>query len=186
MRAEVSSGEDTMEHVVIVDPEGQRVGTEEKIRAHADGGTLHLAFCVLVFSPRGHLLLQRRADSKYHFSGLWSNSCCGHPRPGEGVTEAAERRLGEEFGFTTRLQPVAQFTYHAEDPHTGLAEHEYAHVLIGRALDDQPAPDPAEIGAWAWAAPLRIQADTEQHPRRYTPWFRRLIREQPVAEWAAR
>ncbi len=182
----VGNAEGMMEHVVIVDPQGRRIGTEEKIRAHAGGGTLHLAFCVLVFNPRGELLLQRRADSKYHFAGLWSNSCCGHPRPEEGVVEAAERRLGEEVGFSTRLQPVARFTYHAEDPRSGLAEHEYAHVLIGRAQDEQPAPDPDEIGAWAWAAPTGLRAGTEEEPHRYTPWFRRLMREQPVDEWATR
>ncbi|MBK1727189.1 isopentenyl-diphosphate Delta-isomerase [Halorhodospira neutriphila] len=172
-----------MERVVIVDRQGRRIGTEEKIQAHAAGGTLHLAFCVFVLDAAGRLLLQRRADQKYHFPGLWSNSCCGHPRPGEGVVAAAERRLGEEFGFTTALRPVTAFTYYAEDAVSGLAEHEYAHVLVGRADGCEPAPAPEEIGDWCWLAPPQASADAACRPGRYTPWFRRLITEQPVSAW---
>ncbi|MFP4147120.1 MAG: isopentenyl-diphosphate Delta-isomerase, partial [Halorhodospira sp.] len=130
-------------------------------------------------------LLQRRADGKYHFSSLWSNTCCGHPRPGEAVTAAAERRLGEELGFTTALRPVTHFIYHAEDPCSGLAEREYAHVLIGRARGEQPAPDPQEVGSWQWVAPVAVRAAVAHQPESYTPWFRRLLCEYPVTEWAA-
>ncbi len=174
-----------MEQVVVVDQLGKPIGAEEKIRAHADGGVLHLAFCILVFDPAGQLLLQRRADEKYHFSGLWSNTCCGHPRPGEGVCEAGQRRLSEEFGIRMELEPRAHFTYFAEDPVSGLAEYEFAHVLVGRAgASVRPAPDPSEIGAWAWTPVSSVVDATRSHGERYTPWFRQLLEEQPVAHWA--
>lgn len=175
-----------MEYVVVVDSAGRPVRSEEKIRAHRDGGVLHLAFSVLLFNHAGELLLQRRADSKYHFAGLWSNTCCGHPRPGEAVAEAAERRLGEELGLAVRLRPVTHFVYHAEDPCSGLAEQEYTQVLVGRVPGrQQPAPDPEEVGAWRWLEPAAVRSGVAQEPETYTPWFCRLIREHPVADWLA-
>lgn len=173
-----------METVVLVDPDGRRVGTEDKLRAHRDGGRLHLAFCVFVFGEKG-LLLQRRADGKYHFPGLWSNSCCGHPRPGEAVIAAGERRLGEELGFSTRLTPVERFIYRADDAATGLSEHELAHILVGTVAGQEPAPDPAEIGAWRWVPTDSLEPDVRAHPERFTPWFRHIVTTYPVARWSA-
>lgn len=109
------SKEEGREHVVLVDEQGRPVGVEEKLAAHRDGGRRHLAFSVYVFNARGELLLQRRAPGKYHFAGLWSNSCCGHPRPEEDVLLAARRRLGEEFGFETELRPIFTHEYRAGD-----------------------------------------------------------------------
>ncbi len=173
-----------MEYVVVVDNAGRPVRSEEKIRAHREGGVLHLAFSVLLFNPAGELLLQRRADGKYHFAGLWSNTCCGHPRPGEAVAEAAERRLGEELGLAATLRPVTHFIYHAEDACSGLTEQEYTHVLVGRLpAQQQPAPDPQELGAWQWLAPAAVRRGVAREPAAYTPWFRRLVREHPVADW---
>lgn len=174
-----------METVVLVDPDGRRVGTEGKLRAHRDGGLLHLAFCVFVFGTDGRLLLQQRAQCKYHFPGLWSNSCCGHPRPDEAVVAAGERRLGEELGFTTRLRPVERFIYHADDEVSGLSEHELAHVLVGIVAEAHPAPDPAEIDAWRWASAASLASEIEAHPERFTPWFRHIVTSYPVAEWCA-
>jgi isopentenyl-diphosphate delta-isomerase type 1 len=122
--------------------------------AHRDG-KLHRAFSILVSNSNGELLLQRRAGGKYHFASLWSNTCCGHPRPGEDTPAAAERRLWEEFGFTVALQKPDAFQYRAEDRNSGLIEHEYLHVLHGR-FNGEPRPNPDEIGAYRWIAPSCI------------------------------
>lgn len=172
-----------MEQVVLVNEAGRRIGTQEKVAAHRDGGQLHLAFCVFIFRPGGEVLLQRRADSKYHFSGLWSNACCGHPRPGEGVVAAGERRLREEFGFAAGLRPVTRFVYQADDAVSGLAEHELAHVLVGRVEALQPRPDPMEIGGWRWLSPRALDAEVQHSPERFTPWFRHMVTRYSLVDW---
>ena len=162
-----------MEQLVLVDRDGQEIGTAEKMAAHQGAGRLHLAFSILVFNQRGEVLLQRRADCKYHFAGLWSNTCCGHPRPGEGVLEAGERRLKEEFGLQLRLHRSGQLIYEANDASSGLMEHEYLHVLWGRYPENagEPQPDPAEIGAWEWRELEELQRVLKLSPERYAPWL---------------
>src|SRR5689334_7965348 len=114
---------DAAERVVLVDERDREVGTMPKLAAHAEGA-LHRAFSVFVLNAAGELLLQRRAAAKYHCGGLWTNSCCGHPRPGEPVADAARRRLREEMGFDCELASVGSFVYRAEVG-GGLVEHEY-------------------------------------------------------------
>ena len=92
-----------MEEVILVDEEGREIGSAEKLEAHRNGGRLHLAFSIVLFNRNGETLLQRRSKRKYHFGGLWTNACCGHPRPGEVLAEAARRRLREELGVGTEL-----------------------------------------------------------------------------------
>ncbi len=164
------------DQVVLVDQEGRPVGTADKMAAHRQA-LLHRAFSVFVFDSQGRMLIQRRNRSKYHSGGLWSNTCCSHPRPGEGVAEAAHRRLQEEMGFDCDLREVLQFTYRAEFDN-GLTEHEYDHVLLG-TFDGSPAPDPAEVEDWEWVAPAELLARMEEHPGQYTPWFR-LIAERVI------
>src|SRR3989338_5068869 len=98
------------ESVVLVDESDKPVGQAEKLEAHRLG-LLHRAFSVFVFDPQGELLLQQRAASKYHAAGLWANTCCGHPRPGEDLVAAAHRRLREELGLSCRLSRAGQLTY---------------------------------------------------------------------------
>lgn len=162
-----------MERLVLVDRDGKAIGTAEKLEAHRGQGALHLAFSSLVVNAEGDLLLQRRAQSKYHFAGLWSNSCCGHPRPGESVQQAAERRLDEEFGLRLNLQACSEFIYCARDAASGMVEHEYLHVLRGLYSegDGPPSPDPAEIGAWAWRSRDSIRAELARTPEHFSPWF---------------
>ena len=156
------------ERVILVDEAGREVGSEAKLAAHRHG-RLHRAFSVFVFDSDGRLVLQRRATGKYHSGGLWSNTCCGHPRPGEEITAAAERRLREEMGFECLLEPAGEFTYWAELGKE-LVEHEYDHVFIGR-LDATPKPDPDEVAEWRFASLGQIRREIAVTPDAFTAWF---------------
>jgi isopentenyl-diphosphate delta-isomerase len=160
------------ERVVLVDEHDREVGTAEKMAAHREP-RLHRAFSVLVFHPERGLLLQRRAAGKYHSPGLWTNTCCSHPRPGETVTAAAARRLGEEMGMTCDLTPAFTFVYRAELDQ-GLTEHEYDHVLVGYTRQP-PRPNPAEADGWRWTPLTEVLRDLERRPQAYTAWFRILM-----------
>jgi isopentenyl-diphosphate Delta-isomerase len=166
------SQQDSLERVILVDRDDQALGDGDKLDVHRRGD-LHRAFSIFVFNAKGEVLLQRRAEDKYHFAGYWSNSCCGHPRPGESTARAALRRLGEELGFHAPLTEQMQLTYRAEDPETGLIEHEYLHVFRGRFVAD-PRPDPNEVGAWRWMSVPAVQRSVRRFPRLFTPWFRML------------
>ncbi|MFQ6046363.1 MAG: isopentenyl-diphosphate Delta-isomerase [Gemmatimonadales bacterium] len=157
------------ELVVLVDERDRERGSSPKLAAHVVG-ELHRAFSVFVFDPQGRLLLQRRALGKYHSAGLWSNTCCGHPRPGEPVAKAAHRRLREEMGIDCLLRPAFDFIYRAE-LENGLIEHEYDHVFVGR-FAGVPAPNPDEVAEWRWASVSAVTAELESEPARYTAWLR--------------
>ncbi|RMI29979.1 isopentenyl-diphosphate Delta-isomerase [Nocardia stercoris] len=156
--------------VELVDERGARVGALPVAQAHTAPGRLHRAFSVLLFDDDGRLLLQQRAGVKTRFPLLWSNTCCGHPLPGQDVTEAAATRLAEELGVTAELREVGIYRYQAADPGTGLVEDEWDHVLVGR-FRGVPRPDPDEVAdyTWRWAAELAdaITVDRAQ----YTPWL---------------
>lgn len=156
------------EQVILVDGDDREVGTEEKLRAHLEA-KLHRAFSVFILGGDGAFMLQQRARTKYHSGGLWSNTCCGHPRPGETTEQAARRRLREEMGFDCDLQPVAAFEYRLTLAE-GLVEYEYDHVFLGR-YDGEPVPNPEEVEAWRWASPDSVLADRTAHPHMYTGWF---------------
>jgi isopentenyl-diphosphate delta-isomerase len=154
--------------VVLVDADDREVGLAEKWEAHRTG-VLHRAFSVFVFDDAGRVLLQRRARGKYHSGGLWTNTCCGHPLPGESVTDGARRRLREEMGIDVALSPAARFTYRAE-LEGGMVEHEIDHVLTG-AWSGSPLPDPAEVEAWRWIAPAELEREMGDDPARFTAWL---------------
>jgi isopentenyl-diphosphate delta-isomerase len=165
--------------VILVDAADREIGVADKMGVHYQGA-MHRAFSVFVFNSRGELLLQRRALDKYHSAGLWSNTCCSHPRPGETVLEAAQRRMPEEMGIDLVLRPVFSFIYHATFEN-GLVEHELDHVLIGRSVDDVlPEPNPAEVVEWKWVSPAQIRADLHAYPEMFTVWFR-LCFERAIA-----
>jgi len=118
------------EQVILVDENDNEIGVEEKISAHEEPPKLHRAFSVFIFNPQKQMLLQQRALSKYHSPGLWTNTCCSHPRPGESSEDAAHRRLMEEMGFDTDLMEAFTFTYKAPFDNN-LTEWEFDHVFIG-------------------------------------------------------
>ena len=164
------SGVNTLEErVLLVNRQDEVIGIEDKMRAHLLG-TLHRAFSVFVINSAGKLLLQRRAATKYHSRNLWSNTCCGHPRPEETIARASRRRLREEMGLELNLKEVFSFVYRAnlED---GLIENEYNHVLVG-VFEGVPKPDPAEISEWRWVDLQEVSGDLKKNPANYTYWFR--------------
>lgn len=165
-----------MDEVILVDAADNAVGAAEKYAAHA-AGLLHRAFSVIVLDSAGRMLLQQRARHKYHSGGLWSNTCCSHPRPGEGTEVAAHRRLVEEMGFDCALERVHGFVYRAEVGND-LIEHEYDHVFVGRC-DALPRCDPLEVEAWRWIEPHSLMRLVARRPDLFTYWFRRCLAERP-------
>lgn len=162
------------EHVILVDSDDVPIGIHAKQDAHI-AGLLHRAFSVFVFDSHGRALLQRRATAKYHSGGLWSNTCCSHPRPGESTLAAAQRRLFEEMGFNCPLSTAFSFVYRA-DVGGGLTEHEYDHVFIGH-FDGDPAPDPTEVEDWRWISVEALKREVRARPDRFTYWFHCAWRE---------
>lgn len=170
---------DAVEEVILVDDSDRELGAAGKLDAHKLG-QLHRAFSILVFNAEGELLLQRRAGMKYHFASRWSNTCCGHPRPGETTLMAAGRRLKEELGIRAPLTERAELVYRAEDKGSGLIEHEYLHIFHGAYAGD-PRPDPTEIGAYRWMALPAIRRALRRQPHWFTPWFHLLIQRHLTA-----
>ncbi len=168
MNAVVST--DLEEQVVLVNEQDQALGTMDKLEAHRRG-TLHRAFSIFLFDEKGRLLLQRRALEKYHSGGLWTNTCCSHPRPGETVDQAAVRRLREEMGMTAALERRFTFIYKA-DVGQGLVEHELDHVLFGQTTGT-PVPDPAEVMEWRFAQLDELGAEMRASPEKFTAWLHR-------------
>jgi isopentenyl-diphosphate Delta-isomerase len=163
-----------VDQVVLVDTAAVPIGTAEKLEAHRSPGMLHLAISVFLLDEQGRLLLQGRSPDKYHFRGLWSNTCCSHPRPGERVVSAGRRRLKEEMGIEADLRAVGTFRYRAEDPDTGMVETEIDHVLIG-GYEGDPDPDPAEVSQWRWVDLDDLAVDLVQRAGAYTPWLPRAL-----------
>lgn len=157
------------EEVILVDEFDREVGTLGKLETHRQG-LLHRAISVFVFHPDGRVMLQRRAADKYHSEGLWTNTCCSHPRPGESVAEAAARRLEEEMGIRCTLVPVHTFTYRVTFGN-GLTEHEFDHAFVG-ITEEEPRLTLAEASDWMWMYPEDLLADLEARPERYTYWLK--------------
>jgi isopentenyl-diphosphate delta-isomerase len=157
-----------IETVVLIDEQDVELGASEKLAAH-QSGALHRAFSVFAFNPAGELLLQRRALGKYHSGGLWTNSACGHPRPGEATEDAARRRLREEMGIECgELRPAGILRYRAEL--ADLVENELDHLLV-TTVDETPDPDPDEVVEWRFMAPDELSAWIASSPETFTAWF---------------
>lgn len=163
------------EKVILVDENDVAVGVAEKIEAHRKN-LLHRAFSIFVFNSQGLFLLQKRAANKYHSGELWSNTCCGHPRPGETTLAAAHRRLQEEMGFDCPLEERFAFIYQAQLVN-GLFEHELDHVFVG-LFNGDPLPDPAEVAGWRWVALGDLEGDMAANPENYTLWLRLCLKER--------
>lgn len=163
-----------MEEVVLVDTNDTQIGTMEKLEAHQKG-VLHRAFSIFIFDPEGRLLLQKRAKQKYHSGGLWTNTCCSHPRPGEELLSATHRRLMEEMGFDSPVEEIHAFVYRAELDH-GLTEHEYDHVFVGE-WRGTPKPDPDEVEDWRFISIKDLRQEIAEKPETYTYWLKSCLEE---------
>ena len=154
--------------VILVDERDNEIGAMEKLAAHKQG-LLHRAFSVFIFNSEGKMLLQRRALSKYHSGGLWTNACCSHPSPGEDVETAALRRLQEEMGFATGLERIFDFIYKAAFDN-GLTEFEFDHVLAGE-YEGLIDPDKKEVMDFCYKSVQEISQSLQEQPYLYTAWF---------------
>lgn len=165
--AHVGSGQDL---VVLLEDDGTPVGTAPRLSVHGTETPLHQAFSLHLFDDEGRVLLTRRALDKLTWPGVWTNSCCGHPRPGEPLEDAVRRRLREELGVEVDDLHVAlpDFRYRAVDA-SGVVENEICPVFVGRVRGTL-APDPAEVGEHLWVAWSDLVAAARATPGVYSPW----------------
>ena len=166
------------QQIILVNNADEAIGTMEKMEAHRKG-VLHRAFSVFIFNSKNEMLLQQRADDKYHSAGLWTNACCSHPAPGEETKKAASRRLEEEMGFSVPLEEIFSFTYRSSFPN-GLTEHEYDHVFAGR-YDGPVVPDATEVKNFAFRSIDEIQRLLSREQENFTAWF--VIAFPKIKEW---
>jgi len=159
--------------VILVDAQDNPIGSMEKLEAHQKG-CLHRGFSVIIKNTKGQYLLQKRAHSKYHSPGLWTNSCSSHPSPGEETIQAAIRRLNEEMGIKKiSLRPLFSFIYHIEFENS-LSEHEFDHVLIGTYNNDIQT-NSEEVEEFLWMYPEEINEWVTLNPEKFTYWFKLIL-----------
>ena len=163
-----------MEEVILVDNKDNPIGTMEKMQVHVEG-KLHRAFSVFVLNANKELLLQRRALTKYHSAGLWTNTCCSHPRPNEATEDAVHRRLQEEMGFDCEVSKAFDFIYKAE-LENGLIEHELDHVFFGY-YNETPTLNKEEAADWKYISTAELLEDLKTNSANYTAWFKHCIKE---------
>ena len=167
-----------MEQVVLVDEHDNEIGTMEKMEAHQKG-VLHRAFSILLFNSKGELLLQKRAKSKYHSAGLWTNTCCSHPLPGESMETATQRKLEQEMGIVLQPEFAYKFIYKATLDRN-LIEHEYDHVFIG-TFDGSPTINREEVEDWKFSDLSSIRTDINKNPQDYTTWFKLIVNHPQIS-----
>ncbi|MEO7522852.1 MAG: isopentenyl-diphosphate Delta-isomerase, partial [Ferruginibacter sp.] len=155
----------SLPQVILVNEKDEAVATMDKMEAHQKG-LLHRAFSIFIFNRNGEMLLQQRAEEKYHSASLWTNACCSHPLPGEHVADAAHRRLKEEMGFDTELVEAFHFTYKSVFEN-GLTEHEYDHVFTG-VYDGAMNPDNREVKDHRFDEMKNIRTDMLIRSEKYT------------------
>jgi len=159
------------EQVILVDENDRETGVMEKMDAHRKA-ILHRAVSVFIVNSKGEWLLQQRALGKYHSNGLWTNTCCSHPRPGESSLETAKRRLGEEMGMRAELSKIFHFIY-KEPLDDELTEYELDHVFIG-VSDKEPNINTNEVLNWKYITYDELKRDIKKHPEHYTVWFLKI------------
>jgi len=160
------------ELVILVDENDNERGTMAKLEAHQKN-ELHRAFSVLIWNSKNEMLIQQRAESKYHSAGLWTNACCSHPRSNETTLEAAHRRLQEEIGIISKLSHAFHFVYQVAFENN-LFEHELDHVFIGK-YDGEPILNPEEVKAFRWIALEDLKTEIATKPDQFTFWFKYIL-----------
>ena len=160
------------DQLILVDTNDVQIGTMGKLETH-EKGLLHRAFSIFIKNNKGEMMLQKRAVGKYHSGGLWTNTCCGHPRDGEELSQAVHRRLKEEMGFDCELKEVISFIYQA-DLDKGLKENEFLHVFVGE-YNGAPVLNPMEADGWKWITKDELIRDVFDNPNSYTYWFKVVL-----------
>lgn len=161
-------------NVVLVDKNDNEIGIMEKLAAH-EQGHLHRAFSVFIFNDQAELLLQQRANHKYHGAGLWTNTCCSHPQWGEDIGASAMERLNHEMGLKCGLKFLYSFIY-KERVENNLIEHELDYVFIGYS-NQNPILNRDEVQDYKWLKKDEILTDIKENPLRYTVWFKKAFPE---------
>lgn len=156
------------EYVVLVNENDEKMGIMEKIEAH-EKGLLHRAFSLFIVNSKGEMLIQQRAECKYHSPSLWTNACCSHPRENENITSAIKRRTQEELNIEVEPQPLFHFTYKSK-MENGMIEHEYDHVFVAEYNEDFK-PNPEEVMDYSYTSIDFLLNDVKQNPSKYSSWF---------------
>jgi len=166
--------------VILVDENDNEIGYLDKLQAHQKG-VLHRAFSILIFNSKGEFILQKRAANKYHSAGLWSNTCCSHPKPNETMVDAVQRRLKEEMGIECETNFAYKFKYQT-DLDNDLIEHELDYVFVG-VCDDRPAINALEVAECKFISLAEIRKDLIKNPEAYTFWFKEIINHPELADY---
>ncbi len=162
-----------MNTVILVDELDVEIGTSEKLRAHQEG-LLHRAFSIFIFNSQNELLIQQRANNKYHSGGLWTNTCCSHPLPNMDLVDCAKGRLWEEMGLRVdELIVKNHFIYKAEFSN-GLVEHELDYVLVGYS-NENPVLNPEEAQHYKWISMDELKSEMKLHPHQFTFWLHEIF-----------
>ncbi|MET1007462.1 MAG: isopentenyl-diphosphate Delta-isomerase [Propionibacteriaceae bacterium] len=173
----------TNDLVVLLDADGQVIGDQDRSEVHSEFTPLHLAFSLYLFNDAGQVLFTRRALTKRTWPGVWTNSCCGHPRPGEQMEDALRRRLGEELGVeVTDLRCVLpDFAYQARDV-SGIWENEVCPVFAGRLVHPSEPLDPNrhEVMDWSWVNWVDVKTAIGGAPFAFSPWAVQQVAQLPV------
>lgn len=164
-----------LQNVILVDRNNNQIWVCEKMKAHIDG-KLHRAFSIFIFNSDNELLLQQRAETKYHSGGLWTNTVCSHPKPDEDISLNAKQRLHEELWFTTDIKELFSF-YYKSDYVNWLTEHEYDHVFVWH-YDNNPIPNKEEVMDYKWITIEDLLIDVKKNPNNYTSWFRIILEDK--------
>lgn len=171
MKHQVVSSEDEL--LILVNEQDEVVGELSKASCHDGEGVLHRAFSVFLFDAEDRLLIQKRSAAKRLWPLCWANSCCSHPRVGETLEVATERRMAQELGVATKLSFAYRFQYHAKFQDLG-SEHELCSVFLGRIDPETVMPNATEIDAIAWLSLAEVDGwmNNEAFTDVIAPWFR--------------
>lgn len=160
-----------LEQVVLLDEDGAPLGTAMKASVHTENTPLHLAFSCHLYNAQGQVLVTRRSLSKSAWPGVWTNSFCGHPQPGESFEDAIARRAAFELGMTvTAISPLLpDFRYRAVDA-SGIVENEICPVYRAETHDDVN-PNPDEVAEAFWVEPEQLSRAVSGAPFAFSPWL---------------
>ena len=164
---------ETLNLVVLVDGNDQEIGTTPKATVHHQNTPLHRAFSLYIFNSKGEILVQQRKREKITWGGFWSNSCCGHPGPGESREEAAQRRAKQELGLeVSSIEKIANYRYRFE--YKGIVENEVCPIYVGLS-NEEVQPDPAEIEDFKWMSWSAFVQDIKENANLYSPWSKEQV-----------